>query len=226
MPRYAIYFTPAPAADLWQFGCAVLGYDSWQRRDVAYPECATADHGTFATWSATPQRYGFHATLKAPFHLIENADEAHVVAAVRELARGLTPFGLGRLQVSAIGRFIALVPVASPPALADLAFACVESCEHLRAPLTEADRERRQKSGLTGQQAHYLEQYGYPYVKDAFRFHMTLTGPLEGTERDRAQSVLRDLYGIIDRPVALDAVTLARQDDGERFVLLERCPLG
>ena len=68
-PRYAIYFTPDPESALWRFGCAAIGYD-------AARACAVdgLDHPVLRTelavaYREAPARYGFHATLKAPFAL-------------------------------------------------------------------------------------------------------------------------------------------------------------
>ena len=43
------------------------------------------------------------------------------------------------------------------------------------------DLARRLASPLTPAERAHLDAYGYPYVGDAFRFHMTLTGPVEST---------------------------------------------
>jgi hypothetical protein len=225
MTRYAIYFTPAPSTPLWTFGCSVLGYDSWRAVDVDHPNTDLAKSEQFAAWAQTPRRYGFHATLKAPFNLIDGIGEAQLADQVLQLSRSLEPVQLGKFEVAAIGNFIALVPVFAPNGLSALASICVESCEDLRAPLSEVDRKRRHAAGLSPQQAHYLERYGYPYVHDAFRFHMTLTGPLDPDEQSSTLRVLRDLYDAIDQPVELSAIVLARQEGEQRFALLDRFEL-
>ena len=68
--------------------------------------------------------------------------------------------------------------------------ACVIACccplgiAFVKEVLAEADKARRLKSPLTPAQHAYLEAYGYPYVGDAFRFHMTLTGSLPAEHSD------------------------------------------
>ena len=54
-----------------------------------------------------------------------------------------------------------------------------------RAPLSAADRERRIKAKLSPRQIELMDQWGYPYVLDEYRFHMTLTGALLDNMRDR-----------------------------------------
>ena len=78
MPRYAIYYCPAPTSPLWQFGSAVLGYDSSRAMIVPHPETAMVSAEQFARWAERPCRYGFHATLKAPFHLRPGVSEAEL----------------------------------------------------------------------------------------------------------------------------------------------------
>src|SRR3989338_3542672 len=64
---------------------------------------------------ARPRRYGWHATLKAPFALAPGADWITLHQAVQSVARGLQPFVLPPLQVQRIDDFLALVPPAVAP---------------------------------------------------------------------------------------------------------------
>ena len=64
--RYAIYFLPAPDAGLWRFGASVLGYDAYDGTAPAFPRHSLFQGSGPPRWVADPQRYGFHATLKAP----------------------------------------------------------------------------------------------------------------------------------------------------------------
>jgi hypothetical protein len=72
-----------------------------------------------------PRRYGFHATLKAPFGLQANYTEDDLRARMQALARTLRPVALGPMHATVLGNFVALVPVTLPEALAALATACV-----------------------------------------------------------------------------------------------------
>lgn len=229
MTRYAVYFAPAPVSPLWRYGSAVIGVDAATGADV--PFLTTADLVPEA-WSALtddPRRYGFHGTLKAPFALVGGVDEAHAIDAATALAAIHAPFQLTGLEVAEIGRFIALVPVAASPLLAALAADAVQCLDGLRAPLSEADRARRLTSPLTARQTAYLDRFGYPYVLDEFRFHMTLTGPIgDAALRSRVREVLADAYAtsVPPGPVAIDAIALYRQDrrDG-RFRIIARLAL-
>ena len=58
-----------------------------------------------AAWRALttePRRYGFHATIKAPFRLAEDASPSDLSAALAELADAEKPFAAGQLAVSTL----------------------------------------------------------------------------------------------------------------------------
>ena len=65
--RYALYLTPPPESDLWRFGCDVIGRDALtgDLRAGFAPEGHELE--AWHDLTSDPRRYGFHATLKAPF---------------------------------------------------------------------------------------------------------------------------------------------------------------
>jgi putative phosphonate metabolism protein len=226
MARYAIYFAPDAASPLWQFGSAVIGYDA--ATGEPRPFVTTFGH-SIETWSditAEPRRYGFHATLKAPFEVVAGADEPTLLAAAEQIAASMAPAELVGLEARALGRFVALVPSVPSEKLQTLAAAVVTHLDNLRAPLSASDRERRLKSPLTARQIDYLDRYGYPYVLDEFRFHMTLTGPIAQTPvRDRVCQSLAAAFAkaVPAGSVAVDALAVYRQDRRDaRFRMIAR----
>jgi putative phosphonate metabolism protein len=222
-PRYAIYFTPQPSSPLARFGASVLGYDCFDRVDVPHPETKAMTDAVFARITAEPRKYGFHATLVAPFH-IERFLEADLLAAVDDFARYNLPVDVGPLAVDSIGAFIALKPETKVPKVDNLAAALVEFFDPYRAALTEADRVRRMTAHLSPRQRELLGRWGYPFVFDQFRFHMTLTNSLQASELASVKSVLAGLYaGLARNHVEIDALSLMRQDDPDgRFFLVAR----
>jgi 2'-5' RNA ligase len=163
--------------------------------------------------TAEPRRYGFHATLKPPFELHENRDAASLVSALENFAEEQSAFEIPKLKVAALGRFLALVPANPCPRLVAFAGRCVQTFEPFRAPLTSGDRERRLARPLSPRQLAYVDRWGYPYVFEEFRFHMTLTGPLDDAAREPLRAGLAAHYAAIDQPVPVDAVTLCSQHD-------------
>jgi putative phosphonate metabolism protein len=213
-PRYAIYYAPAPDDRLHEFGSRLLGYDAFGGSELPFPDDLV--HG-FADWqelTLDPRKYGFHATLKAPFSLASDQTELKLCAACGEFAAMARRIPVIAPIIGSIEGFIAVIPSESCIELVTLARDCVADFDHFRAPLTEADRARRRPSALTDNQRENLERWGYPYVMDEFRFHMTLTGRLSAPRRDSVLAILRERFAALDlAALAVDRIALFRQDD-------------
>jgi putative phosphonate metabolism protein len=221
--RYALYCLPAPGSRLEAFGRSVLGYDTVSGTPVPHPEGLDG----LSAVTAGARTYGFHATLKAPLRLAESATEAGLIAAARDLAAAHPPVAVGPLKVAALGAFLALVPDAPPPALGLLAAECVAALDPFRAPLTEAERAKRRPERLDPRGRALLDRWGYPYVFEAFRFHMTLTDALPEAERDAWHRRLSEAYAASGpEPLVIDALGLLTQDGAGPFRLLARLPFG
>lgn len=96
-----------------------------------------------------------------------------------------------------------------------------------RAPLSGADRQRRLAAPLSARQVAALDRWGYPYVFEDFRFHMTLTGPLPDRTRESVRSALAALYAAVaTRPaLAVGSLAIFRQPARtERFRVLAQMP--
>ncbi len=228
-PRYALYYAPAVDSALWRFGCATLGYDAFTGEEIAFAVPPGCDVPSWPQRTAEPRRYGFHATLKAPFGLANGRSEGQLRAFAQQIAVGRGAVPLASLKVTSLGRFVALTPGEPSPALQALAFDIVQAFEPFRAPLSAADLGRRLASPLTPAERAYLEAYGYPYVGDAFRFHMTLTGALPPDEAPTVAAALAEAYAhaVPTSPVAIDRLALFRQDDRAGcFRIIDTFPLG
>ncbi|WP_346906373.1 DUF1045 domain-containing protein [uncultured Roseibium sp.] len=198
--RYAVYYA-APADDLlMDLGGTWLGRDPFSGKDLTQPAVGGLEAEVVHSLTTDPRRYGFHGTLKAPFSLKADAGEAELVEACEKFAAQVAPFALKELSVNRLGKFLALTPTVPEPELTAFAGLCVRAFEPLRAPLSDADIERRRKSGLTPKQDGYLTGWGYPYIFDEFRFHMTLSNKLEdetqaATLKSAAEAWFKDVTG-------------------------------
>jgi len=224
--RYAIYFTPPVGGALARFGAGVLGYECATGADVTHLSIPGIAPDALAALTAEPRRYGFHATLAAPFRLGQG-DEAALRDAAAAFAKTQSPVPLGLVQVTRIGSFIALCPAAKQPGIAALEAACVHAFHRFRAPLSASERERRLRARLTPHQIALMDQWGYPYVLDQYRLHMTLTGPVAAEQSEAVLQSLKQVYAPLGRgPVTIDAISLVRQDDANsRFRVVERFAL-
>ncbi|MDP2817827.1 MAG: DUF1045 domain-containing protein [Polaromonas sp.] len=207
--RYAIYFSPAKTSPWWAFGAHWLGRDENDNRALPQPEAPGISPAELEYITAEPRRYGFHATLKAPFHLSAGHDEADLVARLGHLARALAPVALSPLQLATLGNFVVLVPEIAPEGLQALAAACVTDLDDLRAPLSDAELARRSAS-LDARETELLALHGYPYVLERFRFHLTLTGPVEAAVAERVSHALAGDVACLnlETPLSLDRLCL------------------
>ncbi|MES2686679.1 MAG: DUF1045 domain-containing protein [Pseudomonadota bacterium] len=218
--RYAIYFSPAKHSAWWTFGAHWLGRDEHDNSALPQPEAAGIAPAELQAITAEPRRYGFHATLKAPFHLSAGHTEADLVARLGRLAQTLVPVALGPLQLATLSSFVALVPEAAPAGLHTLAASCVTELDDLRAPLSELDLARRRSAGLNARESELLALHGYPHVLERFRFHMTLTGPVDAAMTQRVTQALAAEPARLNAlaPLSLDRLCLfIEQDPGAPF---------
>lgn len=221
--RYAIYFTAPPASDLAQFGASWLGWDSASGQTCTHPDIPGVD---VATITATPRKYGFHGTLKPPFRLAAGTDQARLEAAFHDFCSRNAPVQLEGLKLSRLGAFMALTPVGDAAVLAELAAKIVISFDDFRAPLTQAELARRRKSRLNPAQEAHLAKWGYPYVMDQFRYHMTLTGRISSEIADLVARGLEPMGDVLNpRPYDIDALTLLGEDENGMFHQLHRARL-
>jgi putative phosphonate metabolism protein len=225
--RYATYAAPPPDDALWSFGSEMIGYDAASARDIIFPEGDPCDAADWLALTEDPRRYGFHGTLKAPFELAEEASEADLLEAIMVFADRRPAVTVPELTVAALGSFVALVPAESNGALMALAADCVRIFDPFRAPMSAADRARRLKSPLTERQVGHLDDWGYPYVFEDFRYHMTLTGSLPAERREPIRAALARRYAAIAEPFRLDALVVFRQERrDQRFTILGRFACG
>jgi len=212
-PRYAIYYAPARGSGLDRFGAHLLGYDAFAGEEMPFPEAVTEAAPDWRDLTADPRKYGFHATLKAPFSLAPARTEAELFAACSNFAATPRAIPIIKPVVGSISGFIAVVPAVPPRELIQLAADCVTAFDPFRAPLTEADRARRNPSQLTSAQRDHLDRWGYPYVMDDFRFHMTLTGRLGSERREAVLAMLKARFAALGLAIlAIDRIVVFRQE--------------
>ena len=222
--RYAIYFTPAPDTALWRFGSSVLGYDARARTTVAFPRHGLWLEPWFLRIQETPARYGFHATLKAPFELAEGVSERALMDRAAVFGERNAPLCLPALEVALLDDFIALRPLSEDAEPNRLAAGCVREFDDMRAPLSVKDRARRLSQVLTPRQHAHLDRWGYPYVFEEFRFHMTLTGRVGAIEAPRMHAALEQVFSpLLGAPVVIDGLALfVEPEAGGPFTVLSR----
>lgn len=189
--RCAIYFTPAPFTDWWLAGSQWLGRCTITGDTLAPPDIPGLTPEVFRACTADPRRYGWHATLKAPFTLTPEKSLAEVVSRMRDLGSRLPAFTLPPLRVSTEGGFLALRPQGDTRQIEHTAAACVQDLHDLAMPLSAAELARRRQAPLTPEQDRLLLQWGYPWVLSHFQFHLSLTGPLQALSAPERQALVQ-----------------------------------
>ena len=226
--RYAVYFAPGAGSGLERVCASVLGRCARTGKGLEQPGLAGVEPQRLAELTASPRRYGLHGTLKPPFFLAEGMTEAGLLDAVAVLAAGRPAFELPHLRLESLGSFLALIPSAPCPELDVLARACVTELDPFRRPPSAEELARRRAVGLTAAQDRLLERWGYPYVLEEFRFHLTLTDKIhDPDERRTVQSGLAALLApVLRSPVRVEEIHVFRQPaPNAPFTVLAALPL-
>jgi putative phosphonate metabolism protein len=223
--RFALYYAPARESAWWQAGSAWLGRDA-QSGERCVPPQPPALRRPLADLTEAPRRYGWHGTLVAPFRLAEGVTQQRVLDAARDWAGTQSPFALP-VEAATLGDFVALRP-ADPDGEANLrhvAASALRTLHPLRARPSPADLARRLGAPLSERQRALLIEWGYPYVFDEFRFHMTLSSSLaDADERALLVSWWQAQTSALG-PLAIDhAALFVEPAPGEPFILWQRVP--
>jgi putative phosphonate metabolism protein len=224
--RFALYYAPPRESAWWQAGCSWLGRDPETDDALAPPPWLAGLSQPLETLTVAPRRYGWHGTLVPPFRLAPGVAPEALVAAAQQWAQRQARFAVN-VEAATLGRFVALRPAdeAGETALRELAGDALRALGSLRAPQTGAELAKRLDAPLTARQRAYVEEWGYPYVFEEFRFHMTLSDSLNEAPT-RAQLVetwntrMRDAG-----PLPVDGAALfVEPEPGAPFALWRRLP--
>ena len=224
MKRYAVYFAPRPGA----FATRAMG---WLGRDAetgaALPQPDLPGLPLPAAQiTKDPRRYGFHGTIRAPFRLAEAVRPGDISETVAAIAASHGPVTCDGLRLENLHGFLALTPVGDETALLALAATVVEATDPLRAPLTSAEIARRRPESLTPRQRELLNLWGYPYVMEEFRFHLTLTDRLQADQAGATADVLKAHFApVLPQPFVIEDLCLFGEDAQGFFRLLHRYAL-
>lgn len=187
--RAAIYFTPDKNHPITKKAASWLGRDAFNSANTI-----SSPNNKDLTLIKSPARYGYHATIKAPFELDVSYGIDDVSRALANFCAINKSFKLPNIKIGKLGSFFALVPEFCPDELFNLEARTVKHFEIYRAPLSDEDIKRRNPQSLSDRQKDNLTAYGYPYIFEDFRFHMTLTGPIEHQNQDEVEEQLNAYF--------------------------------
>ena len=87
--------------------------------------------------------------------------------------------------------------------------------------------DKRRAAGLSARQDELLREWGYPYVLDEFRFHMTLSGRQDPDEVPMVQAMLAQWIGpFVAEPLIIERLAIMGEAKDGRFRLITWLPLG
>ena len=185
------------------------------------PAVTALSPAEIAYHTASARRYGFHATLKAPFVLADGKTEAELddgaggVCRRRRSGRASRPGACParRLPRAGAGR--------PSPDLDRFAGEIVRALRTVPRAAVGSRIRRRNPDALSQDEFRNLCQWGYPYVFDAFRFHMTLTGRVADHDLPRVRAAIDEVFApVLAKPVSLDGLALfVEPEPGAPFVV-------
>ena len=231
--RYAVYWVPKRSDALARFGVSWTGWCAEQGEPRARGEFRGVSINipvvTRQIW-----RHGFHAVIKAPFHLGPGRSRFSVEHALWGLIEESVSFRLPRLRLAVVGGRVALVPRQNCSALDAL----VARIGDAMAPLDGAQANGFAEApapapdgvavgitgGIAGEDIESLVQF--PAV-DAHRFHMPLTDQLALEMAFEVMEELRPLLTpMLDEPRRLhDVALMGDPGEGRPLRVLERYDL-
>ena len=216
--RYAIYYIPD--LPLFQIGSDWLGWNSITGQDTLL----SADHHRITD---RPRKYGFHATVKPPFSLASNSTLGELQNAFHAFCATVSPAAGGTLKISRLGRFLAMTQDVQSNEVTELAASTVSHFDKFRAPQSDQDIEKRRQRRLTPEQDALMLRWGYPYVMQEFKFHMTLTGPLQNDEIDTIKHDANTRFQeFLGQPLKIASLALLGEDsDSGRFHVINKLSL-
>jgi putative phosphonate metabolism protein len=223
--RYAVYYAPRPGA----FATAAA---HWLGRDAESgdtpPQPAVAALGdSLPAITAEPRSYGFHGTIRAPFRAANGLESDVIAKAVKDTAARLAPARCDGLEITNLHGFFALTPTGDTAEITALAAGVVEQTNPLRAPLSPDEIARRNPDRLSAHQRTLLDLWGYPYVMDQFRFHLTLSCQLAAAQQAPVHAAIQAHFAtVLPVPFVIEDLCLFGEDAQTRqFHLLHRYPL-
>ncbi|WP_417807324.1 DUF1045 domain-containing protein [Thioclava sp.] len=222
--RFAIYHAPREPG-LAKAGAQWLGWDAMTGSACTHPALDALPR-PLAELTETPRKYGFHATIKAPFALATGVTRDDLTAVLMDLAQALPPVDLAGLEVAALGDFLALRPTGDVTALQAMAGRVVEALEPFRTPLTPEQIAKRNPDKLNTRQRDFLARFGYPYVFEHYQMHMTLSGALSEPDLTALLPIAQTYFmPHLTRPYPIGDICLFGEARSCRFHLIHRYAL-
>jgi hypothetical protein len=230
MNRYAIYSAPQTDSSWWRVCSQWLGRDAHSGVLIEPNPIKGIDQEILKELTREPRRYGLHATLKAPFQLRKGQTLAELKSTLSRWSLTQKTFDIA-LGLERFRDFFALTPPVAFDQINILAEDIVRYFDDFREPLPSNEMDKRRQLGLSADEDALLRRWGYPYVLERFKFHITLTGNLKKLEPSTIDLIEREIRLTLENlksdRYTVDSVCLfGEPHPGADFLLLERFNFG
>ncbi len=231
--RVAIYFLPKKNSSLENFGKNLLGRDinkkkkiSLTRRQKYFINRGFTYFDELKDYCEQPAKYGFHATLKAPFRLKRNVKTKNFYDVISHIAAQHSRFKIKGLKIVYSKKFTFITSRKSNKLLINLENDLVKHLDTFRAELNKTEIKKRIPDSLTFKQNKYLKEWGYPFVFDQFKFHMTLMNQNNNKLSNKQKLELEKLiYKISNNVIEFNEISLLGENKNGHFEEIKRFKL-
>ncbi len=231
--RVAIYFLPKKNSSLENFGKNLLGRDinkkkkiSLTRRQKYFINRGFTYFDELKDYCEEPAKYGFHATLKAPFRLKRNVKTKNFYDVISHIAAQHSRFKIKGLKIVYSKKFTLITSRKPNKLLINLEKDLVKHLDTFRAELNKTEIKKRIPDSLTFKQNKYLKEWGYPFVFDQFKFHMTLMNQNNNKLSNKQKLELEKLiYKISNNVIEFNEISLLGENKNGHFEEIKRFKL-
>ena len=231
--RVAIYFLPKKNSSLENFGKNLLGRDinkkkkiSLTRRQKYFINRGFTYFDELKDYCEEPAKYGFHATLKAPFRLKRNVKTKNFYDVISHIAAQHSRFKIKGLKIVYSKKFTFITSRKPNKLLINLENDLVKHLDTFRAELNKTEIKKRIPDSLTFKQNKYLKEWGYPFVFDQFKFHMTLMNQNNNKLSNKQKLELEKLiYKISNNVIEFNEISLLGENKNGYFEEIKRFKL-
>jgi len=228
--RYALYFAPEPGSPWAEAGNSWIGRDAERGATIGQDSVPGIPSVLLSQLTSGARRYGFHATLKAPFHLAPGFSEANLEAMAAAFCQAQRRIAVPAMKIKPLDDFLALRPDGAEEEIGALAMRCVSYFDLLRAAPADNELAARRRRGLSQRQEALLQRWGYPYTEEEYRFHLTLSDDLRELDDDAEYAMRRaaeEHFNAVAAPFVIDRLSIFREPaPGAPFVVWRSFPFG
>lgn len=228
--RYALYFAPEPGSPWAEAGNSWIGRDAERGATIGQDRVPGIPSVLLSQLTSGARRYGFHATLKAPFHLAPGFSEANLEAMAAAFCQVQRRVTVPAMRIKPLDDFLALRPDGAEEEIGALAMRCVSYFDLLRAAPADNELAARRRRGLSQRQEALLQRWGYPYTEEEYRFHLTLSDDLREIDDDAEYAMRRaaeEHFNAVAAPFVIDRLSIFREPaPGAPFVVWRSFPFG